>query len=450
MNWTLQAKSMAQLLTLGGLMAFTGTILTGAIAIAQAPDAGTAAAQPAGQRTDGQIEMDVVHALDASKALKSELITAATIQGEVTLSGTVSSEASSELAESIAGRVPGVTAVHNNLKVGNPQDAAQAPPNPDPGAQQMADSQGDDSMAPIPPPPGVNDGPQPAPGSPQAQAPYPPSQQPQYPPARPQYAPQQGQYPPYPPANPRIYRTQPGTAYDAPKGPVTIPEGTLLQLRTSEGLTSKRAKDGEPVQFTVIRDVAVGGVLALPKGATVHGVVTEVKNVGSGDLGGSSELALKLTSLDLGGTSYPLTTDLFKVKGPNKAGHTVGSAVGGAVLGAIIGGIAGRGEGAAIGAGAGAVVGTAASAASPGPGVWIPAEALVTFHLAAPLTVTPVDAQEAARLAEGLYPGGPNLYRRGYYPYGSPYAASGYGYPYAYPPVYYRPYYLSGGYYYWR
>ena len=185
MNWTLQTGSLAQVLALGGLMALTGTT-----AIAQSPDSGAVAAQPAGQRTDGQIEMDVVHALDASKALKSDLITAATIQGEVTLSGTVSSEASSELAESIAGRVPGVTAVHNNLKVGNPQGAAQAPNSTDPGAQQMADSQGDDSMAPIPPPQAVNEGPAPVPGSPEAQAPYPPVQ-PQYPPARPQYGPPQ-------------------------------------------------------------------------------------------------------------------------------------------------------------------------------------------------------------------------------------------------------------------
>ena len=48
----------------------------------------------AGQRTDGQIEMDVVHALDASQALKNDLITAATIESQVTLSGTVSSDAS--------------------------------------------------------------------------------------------------------------------------------------------------------------------------------------------------------------------------------------------------------------------------------------------------------------------------------------------------------------------
>jgi hypothetical protein len=74
----------------------------------------------------------------------------------------------------------------------------------------------------------------------------------------------------------------------------------------------------------------------------------------------------------------------------------------------------------------------------------------VTFHLNTPLTVNPVNAQEAARLAQGLYQGGPNLYRRGPYGYGygGPYAAA--AYPYGYGPVYYRPYYMVGGAYYWR
>jgi hypothetical protein len=391
-------------------------IWTAAVALcgvmAPAQDATTPAAPAAAARSDGQIEMDVVHALDASKALKDDLITAATIQSEVTLSGTVSTEASSELAESIASRVPGVTKVNNNLKIGNPQAAAET------GDQQSVGSQPDDESAPAPAP-DQGGGPAPAPDQGQSQAPPPPSARPQYVPARP-----------------------PVQAYEAPKGPVTIPQGTLLQLRTSEPVNSKRAKDGEPVQFIVIQDVAVGGVLAIPRGATVHGVVTEVKNTKSGDLGGSSELALKLTALDLGGQSYPLDTDQFKVKGPNKAGRTVNNAIGGGLLGTMIGCAAGRGVGCAIGAGAGVAAGTAASAASSGPGVWIPSEARVDLHLKTALTVTPVNAQEAARLAQGLYPGGPTLYRRGYYPYGRPY--------YAYPPVYYRPYYFVGGYYYWR
>jgi hypothetical protein len=187
-------------------------------------------------------------------------------------------------------------------------------------------------------------------------------------------------------------------------------------------------------------------VLAIPRGATVHGVVTEVKK--AGQLTGSPELSLKLTELDLGGQSYPIDSDQFKVKGPGKGGRTVNNAIGGAMMGTIIGCIAGRGVGCAIGAGAGAAAGTAASAATPGPGVWIPAEARVDFHLNTPLTVTPVSPQEASRLAQGLYPGGPSLYRRANYPYGRPYYA---GYPYGgYPPVYYRPYYMVGGFYYWR
>ena len=144
----------------------------------------------------------------------------------------------------------------------------------------------------------------------------------------------------------------------------------------------------------------------------------------------------RLQSLDLGGQDYPLDSTPFSVKGPNKAGRTVGNAFGGAVLGAIIGGAVGGGGGAAIGAGAGAVGGTAASAATPGPQVWIPAEALMDFHLNTPLTVTPVSSLEAQRLATNAPPPSqrPTLYRRGYYPYGYPY-------PPPPPPGYYgRPY----------
>lgn len=410
--------------------------LSGAIALAQ--DAAPAPAPAPAGRTDGQIEMDVVHTLDASTALKQDLITAATIQGEVTLSGTVSDEASKELAASLAGQVAGVTKVSNNLTVGNPQQAqdAQDAAQPAPAADPAPAAGGGDAQA------QSSGGPAPDPGA----APY-PAQTPAQTGSQAQSAPP----PPPPGARPTYVPAQPrrGPVYAEAKGPVTLAQGTLLRLRTSEFVDSKHAKDGTAVQFTVIQDVASNGVLAIPRGATVHGVVTETKN--SGALAGSSVLALKLTSLDLGGQNYPLETDQFKVKSPNKAGRTAGNIFGGALLGAIIGGAVDRGPGAAIGAAAGAGAGTAASAASPGPQAWIPAEALVDFHLSAPLTVNPVDRQEAARLAQGLYQGGPNLYRRGgpgygnYGPYGSPYP-----YPYAYAPVYYRPYYAVGGYYYWR
>jgi hypothetical protein len=160
--------------------------LCGVIALAQD------AAPTTGQRSDGQIEMDVVHALDASQALKNDLITAATIQSQVTLSGTVSTDASKSLAESIVKGVPGVTGVQDNLKVGNPAD--------DPNAQGPIDDQtAQDTNPPDQgnPPQMPDNGPQ---GAPPAAAPgpdYGQNPQPGYGQAPP--PPGYGQNPPPPP-----------------------------------------------------------------------------------------------------------------------------------------------------------------------------------------------------------------------------------------------------------
>lgn len=412
-----------------------------AVAIAQTQlPPGRAGQAPAVQPPDSQIETDAVHAISSSNALKTEPITAATTQGEVTLTGTVSSESARELAEMLVSQVTGVVHVNNQLKVaGEPQqpdaamqsgnganaqpaDNSTQPQVQAPTGDQAQDESGQTASAENAQAgrPQYQQNPAPAQNGPQSYAPLPqPQMQPQ-----PQPAPQAA-------AN-----------YDA--SPVTIPQGTMLELRTAEPLDSKHAKNGTMFELTVIRDVYANGKLAIPRGATVHGIVTESKK--SGDLGGAPELALQLQSLDLGSNSYTLVSDAFKVRGPNKAGYTASNILGGAGLGTIIGGIIGRGPGAAVGAVVGATTGTAVSAASPGPRAWIPAEALVTFHLAQPVTVTPVSPQEAQRLAQGLFPGGPTLYRRGpgYYA-GGPYP---YGYPAPMP--FYHPYYVMGGYYYWR
>lgn len=393
--------------------------LTGLTAVAQdgAAAGQESAPQAAGQRTDGQIEMDVVHALDASASLKQDWITAGTVQGEVTLSGTSATEENRRLAEAIAGKVDGVTKVVNNLKVGNPQEAQDGQDAA--GQAQAQDDQGQGQY----PAPGQDQGQYQAQGQPPAGydnnnngAPPPPGV--------PQSGPRSNIYPA--PQQPQVAQMP-----EPPHAPVTVVPGALLKLRTSETLDSKRAKVGAPVEFTVVRDVYAGGVIAIPRGATIRGEVTEVKNAGA--LGGKPELALKLDTLDMAGNSYPLDAEPFQVKGPNKAGRTAGNAIGGALFGALIGGAVGGGGGAAIGAAAGGVGGTAASAATPGPRVWIPAEALMDFHLNTALTVTPVSSREAQRLAANAPPPSqrPTLYRRGY--------PNGY-YPPPPPPGYYRPY----------
>jgi len=384
MNWTFLKSVFPQLMAGASLV-----VLTGAMALAQESAQAT--------RTDGQIEMDVVHALDATPELKNELITAATMQSEVTLSGTVASESSRKLAETIAAQVAGVTKVNDNLKVVSAQAAEDTGNNGD--QDQDMD--------------------QPQPGN--AGAPSPGADQPV---TRDQIrAEVQAQI-----------QAQKQAQLQTPTGPVTIPPGTLLRLRTNEPVGSKRAKNGQPVEFTVIQTVAVSGMRAIPRGATAHGVVSEVQQAGA--LTGKPVLALTLTSLEMDGQSYPLSTGQFRVKGPGKGERSANNMIGSTLFGTIIGCAAGRGAGCAIGAGAGLAAGTAASAATPGPGVWIPAEALVEFHLNSPLTVAPVSAREAARLAQGLYHGGPALYRRGY----GPYYARPYPYAYGYPPVYYRHY----------
>ena len=223
------------------------------------------------------------------------------------------------------------------------------------------------------------------------------------------------------PAPPQDVTAQPpAPAHDTPKGPITILEDTLIRVRTLEPLNSKRAKEGSPVLLMVSEGVFVGDVLAIPQGATIHGIV--IKSKKSGVLTGSPELELKLVSLDLGGRNYPLESYHFKVTGASKTKPTETKALRGAYVGALVGTIsisekggtdagraAGVGKDAAIGAG----VGTLVAAASPGPGIWFPSEAQVDFYLAAPVTVTPVSEKEAARLAQGLHPGGPTLYLRG-------------------------------------
>lgn len=217
----------------------------------------------------------------------------------------------------------------------------------------------------------------------------------------------------------------PALPADPSKGPVTILEDTLIRVQTLEPINSKRAKDGTPLLFTVSEDVVAGNVMVIPRGAMVRGSVVESKKAGV--LTGSPELTLKLTSLDLGGRSYPLDSYQFKVKGTSKTPVTEKDAVRGAAVGAIVGGsvsgvsskgvVSSDGSGKAVsmaaGAAVGAGVGTLVSAGTPGPGIWIPSEAQVDFYLAAPIAVTPVSAKEAARLSQGLHPGGPSLYVRG-------------------------------------
>jgi len=205
---------------------------------------------------------------------------------------------------------------------------------------------------------------------------------------------------------------------------LTILEDTPVTVRTVTGLKASQLHDGDAVAFTVTSDVPVGDVLAIPRGATVRGIVIHPRKPGK--LTGSPEITLKLTSLALGSRSYPITSYQFRVAGTSKTRPTEARVLKGVAGGAAIGAIvtapindssaatpAQRAIVSSIGAAAGAGIGTAVSAGSAGPEIWIPAESEIVFALAAPVTVTTLSPEEAAKLSEGLHAGGPVLYVRG-------------------------------------
>lgn len=387
-----------------------------------------APAQDAPANNDGDLQANVAAALQNDAALQGQSIKAYTANRVVTLSGTVQTEQQRQEAETVAANVAGVAGIQDNITIagGDQQNAAPAPA-PEQNTQQQ-------DQAP-PPPPDQEQQQTPAPQSTQNIPPPPPPDQ-TAPPARPAYPgyPNQGGYPnqypnqgTYPNQYPNQYPAY--GSYPAPQqsasGPVTIPGGTLLQIRTSAPLDVTKLQPGATFEATAASDVFEGNVLAIPRGAILTGTVVSMKK--PGNLAGSGEISLQITSVSLSGKQYPLQTDVWSSKEPNKAGYTAANTAGGAIVGAIIGGIIGRGPGAAAGALVGGGAGMLASAHTNGPRTILPPETLLNFHLASPVTVQPVSWQEAQRLAQNA----PRLVRRPVY-------MAPYPYPYPYP--YYRVY----------
>ncbi len=340
------------------------------------------------QSNDGNLQDAVTSALQKDPALQGQQIKATAQNGEVTLSGTVQTDQQRQEAETAAANVPGVVGIADNIQVAGESAPApatpgttQAPPQVNPPAETQ--------QTPPPPPPDQT----------ATRAPYQGTQ------------PYQGA-PPY-----QGYGSAPVS------GPVAVPAGTLLQVRTSEPLNVSKLRDGATFEATAASDVYEGNVLAIPRGAVLEGTVVKVKKPGA--LGGSGELELQITQLNLGGKLYPVATDIWSSKGPNKAGYTASNTAGGAIMGALIGGIVGRGPGAAIGALAGGGAGLLVSGETNGPREILPPETLLNFHLSSAVTVQPVSWQEAQRLAQNV----PQLQRRPVYYAPYPY------YPYRY--VYY-------------
>src|SRR5580698_2487511 len=278
------------------------------------------------------------------------------------------------------------------------QDQSAPPQN-----QQAPDQQQDQQAAPPPPPPDQS-------------GPLPPAPTPQYQ----QQEPPPQQYP----------RVRPANLPNA----LTIPAGTVIQVRTSDWLSSDRSKTGDEFTATLVQPIVVDGWVVMRRNQSIIGRVTDAKRAGR--VSGVSKLQLDLSRLTLvDGQLVPVQTTLLNASAGTSNGRdaaAIGVTTG---TGAAIGAAAAGGPGAAIGAGAGFVASVAGVLLTRGKPTIIPPEDVLTFRLENPVTIStvrsnvafrPVTPQDYAQTRPA--PPRPRLVR--------PYPPPPYGY-YAYP---YGPY----------
>jgi len=134
------------------------------------------------------------------------------------------------------------------------------------------------------------------------------------------------------------------------------------------------------VTARVRQAVVVNGVTAIPAGATVNGEVVDLERPGR--VQGRARLALRFTSVTIGGERQSIRTNPVVFEGETTKGEDATKIGAGAGIGAVIGGIIGGGDGAAKGAAIGGAAGTGAVLATRGRDVELAAGSDVNATLA--------------------------------------------------------------------
>jgi hypothetical protein len=165
---------------------------------------------------------------------------------------------------------------------------------------------------------------------------------------------------------------------------MVLPEGTELQVRLEQPLSSKTARLEDRFDATValpVRDDA--GRVVVPAGTRVRGIVAAVEDAERPAKPGRLDLTFDTIYLD-DRTATPLRARVVSVKENLDRGGTGKNAGIGAIVGGVLGSIIGGSKGALIGVvvgGAGGVVATA------GEEVNLPAGTILTVNLDRPLDV---------------------------------------------------------------
>jgi hypothetical protein len=204
--------------------------------------------------------------------------------------------------------------------------------------------------------------------------------------AQPDGPPSADQPAPKPSAVGQPYAANPAANYErVPSNTISIPAGTILDVRLAETLDTKRNRPGDRFTATLTRPIVLDGRTIIPRGTPCTGHLIESKP--SGRFKGHALMSLSLDSFDLNGRRHEIkTTHVGRESGGHKKRNWAFIG-GGSGVGTAIGALAGGPAGALIGAGAGAGAGTAGAAITGKKNVRLPVETPLVFSLRAPVTL---------------------------------------------------------------
>lgn len=195
---------------------------------------------------------------------------------------------------------------------------------------------------------------------------------------------------PAPRADERVADVQPSTAATLPAATfdeLVVAADSVIGLRTETALSSERARVEDRVEARVVRDVRVGGRVAIPAGTRALGSVVVVER--GGRMKERARLGIRFHTLAMAdGTRLPISTETIYRYGDAPGDASAKKIGGGAVAGAILGAIIGGGKGAAIGAATGAAGGGAVVMTGERSEAEFPSGADVTARIVSPVTVT--------------------------------------------------------------
>lgn len=118
--------------------------------------------------------------------------------------------------------------------------------------------------------------------------------------------------------------SQPVIATPAVGSDTVLPTNTELLVSLNSELNSKKVRQGDMFDVTVVSDVMLGNYIVIPKGTPGQGQISY--RTGKGAFGKSAKMEIELRQISFSGRNVPITGK-YRQEGQGNTGATVGAAV---------------------------------------------------------------------------------------------------------------------------